>query len=612
MNMEFYRPESSIAFIIIGFLIFFIFRTHLLRKKYSELLHTSKTLEISTTLKLPRNRILKEILFILGIAFVALSLMRPRWGEKKSIKKVTGSDLCIALDLSQSMLAEDMSPNRLEYAKRELILLLENLNETKVTLVGFAGGAFISAPLTSDLDAIADYLTPINQSYVSLPSTFIQGAVITCTEALGYKDITDRNSEDEKENTAGSILLVTDGDDSSKIDSDIIKGLQKHKIPINTLLVGKNQGIFMPQKDKDGRISGFLKDPETGAPAKTKAEKEFASSLAEKTNGKLYVAQESANFEKIFPEELKKFESKINKEGVEVEKEEKFQFPLIIGIILLFIEWIITETGGVIPFYKNKFLKHGIKIVFLISFFIHKNLDAAGIFDIVRNNFGVFLFNQEHFSESQEHFERILEGHADEKQYLFNWISARLKQIETNQSTNQSNDESDSPPSLQEALEMTKIIETLAQKETDPAMKKKWLYQLAQTFEISKKTTEAIDSYYKALSDPPSTILDTMSRHNLARLLKENSQSNKNGSGSGKGGQGKSGGQGDSGKGKDQNEEKKKPQDYKGQNYTSDQVKQIMQNVGSEERNVIKKKSKNEAQKKGNEWGKQNGSSKPW
>ena len=296
MNMEFYRPESSIAFIIIGFLIFFIFRTHLLRKKYSELLHTSKTLEISKTLKLPRNRIFKEILFILGISFIALSLMRPRWGEKKSIKKVTGSDLCIALDLSQSMLAEDMSPNRLEYAKRELILLLENLNETKVTLVGFAGGAFISAPLTSDLDAIADYLTPINPSYVSLPSTFIQGAVLTCTEALGYKDITDRNSEDEKENTAGSILLVTDGDDSSKLESSIIKGLQKHKIAINTLLVGKSQGIFIPQKDKDGRISGFLKDPETGAPAKTKAEKDFVSSLAEKTNVKLYVAEESANF----------------------------------------------------------------------------------------------------------------------------------------------------------------------------------------------------------------------------------------------------------------------------------------------------------------------------
>ena len=93
---------------------------------------------------------------------------------------------------------------------------------------------------------------------------------------------------------------------------------------------------------------------------------------------------------------------------------------------------------------------------------------------------------------------------------------------------------------------------------------------------------------------------------------KKNSQSNKNGSGSGNGGQGKSGGQGDSSKGKDQDDQKKESQDYKGQNYTPDQVKKIMQNVGSEERNVIKKKSKNEAQKKGNEWGKQNGSSKPW
>ena len=333
--------------------------------------------------------------------------------------------------------------------------------------------------------------------------------------------------------------------------------------------------------------------------------------LAEKTNGKNYIADESSNFKKIFSEDVRKHESKMNEEGTEIEKEEKFQIPLLIGIILLFLEWIITETGGFIPFYKKAFFKKGLKVVLLITFFTHNYLEA-GIIDILRNNFGVILFNQERFSQAQDYFQKNIDRHSDEKQYLFNWISSQLKQIEQKKQTNQATDETDLPPFLQDAQELTKIIEPLVQKETDKAMKKKWLYQLAQAYELGKKIPEAIDNYYNSLSDPPSPTLDTMSRHNLARLLKENSQSNKNGSGSGKGGQGKSGGQGDSGKGSDPNEEKQKPQDYKGQNYTSDQVKQIMQNVGSEERNVIKKKSKNEAQKKGNEWGKQNGSSKPW
>ncbi len=613
MNIEFYRPESGIAFFIIGILIFLIFRTHALRKKYSELLHSAKTLEFSKNYNLPRNRIFKETLFILGISFVSISLMRPRWGEKHSVKKVVGSDLCIALDLSQSMLAEDMSPNRLEYAKRELILLLENLSKTKVTLVGFAGGAFISAPLTSDLDAIADYLTPLNPSYVSLPSTFIQGAIVTCAEALGYKDITDRDQDDEKENTAGSILLVTDGDDSNQIESNIIKGLLKYKIPVSTLLVGRNQGIFIPQKDKDGRISGFIKDPETGAPAKTKAEKSFVSKLAEKTNGQLYNADESSNFKIAFSEDMKKRETKLKEEGIEVEKEEKFQIPLLIGILLLLLECFITETGGVLSFYKNKFKRESQKIaVLLLSLHLCKNLEAASTLDTFKNNFGVFFFNQDQYLKSQGYFEKALSSDPEEKQFLFNWISSRLREIERKQQNSQTTEDSDTNPTLEEIQEIIQILEPLSNKEKDPVLKKQWLYQLAQSYELSKKVPEAIDSYYNSLKEPISNTLDPMARHNLARLLKQNAQNQGSGGGSGNQGGGKSGKDGDPNKGKDPNDENKKPQDYKGKSYTPEQVKQIMQNIGSEERKVIKKKSKSDAQKKGNEFSKENGSSKPW
>jgi hypothetical protein len=103
-----------------------------------------------------------------------------------------------------------------------------------------------------------------------------------------------------------------------------------------------------------------------------------------------------------------------------------------------------------------------------------------------------------------------------------------------------------------------------------------------------------------------------MARHNLARLLKQNAQNQGSGGGSGNQGGGKSGKDGDPNKGKDPNDENKKPHDYKGKSYTPEQVKQIMQNIGSEERKVIKKKSKSDAQKKGNEFSKENGSSKPW
>ena len=612
MNMEFYRPESGISFFIIGIIIYFIFKSHSSRKIFSQLLYSSKTLEINKIQKRPKNRILKEILLILGLCFISLSLMRPRWGEKQRIKKVKGSDLCIALDLSKSMLAEDMSPNRLEYAKRQLILLLENLTEARVALVGFAGGAFISAPLTYDLDAIADYLTPLNPSFVSLPSTYIQGAIITCTEALGFRNIKAKFNDEDKENTAGSILIVTDGDDKSSIESDLLKGLQKNKISVNTLLIGKNQEIFIPQKDNEGRITSFIKDPETGSPAKTRAEKQFVSKLAQKTNAKLYLTDESQDFPKVFAEDMKKFESRLREEGVDLEKEEQFQIPLLIGIILLFIEWIITETGGVFSYYKKRLGKSNLKSFLLILFLIHSQLEALEITQALRNNLGVLLFHQDRLEESKTYFEKNLESDSSEKKYLFNWLTSRLKQVEKDQSTSSLNEENEAAPFFQESFEIAKIIESMTHKEKDPETKKKWLYQLAQAYELGKKTTEAIDTYYEALKNPPSKNLDPMSRHNLARLLKENSQQNKQGKGGGGGSSG-GGGQGGSGNQGNKNPENdSKPQEYKGKDHTPDQVKQIMQNIGSEERNVIKKKSKADAQKKGKEWGTQNGTSKPW
>lgn len=610
MNIEFHRPEFSLLFLVVGFLIYLTFRTHFFRKKYSQIIQASKTLEVSQTQKMPKNRIFKEFLFILGISLIVFSLMRPKWGAKHSIKKVVGSDLCIALDLSQSMLAEDMNPNRLEYAKRELILLLENLNKTKVTLVGFAGGAFIAAPLTSDLDAIADYLTPLDPSFVSLPSTFIQGAVITCAEALGYKDITDTKNDDEKENTAGSILLVTDGDDSNQIESRIIKGLVKNKIPISTFLIGKQRGTRIPQKDKDGHGLGFVKDPETGSEAKTKAEKSFVTKLAEKTNGQVYIADQSSNFKLVFAENLKKLEFKLKEEGVQVEKEEKFQIPLLIGIILLLIESMITETGGVFTFFRNKFSKHLTRTFLLLALFSQKALQASTILDSLQNNIGVFLFDLKKFDYSQEFFEKALNRESNEKKYIFNWITSRLKQIENKQLYLQTTEGLDLSPVEEEALEISKILEPLAKKDLDLLDKKKWLYQLAQAYELGKKTQLAIESYYNALHDPPSKTLDPKIRHNLARLLKQNSQ--KQGSGGGNQGQGKSNSQGNPNKSQDPNDENKKPQDYRGKNYTPDEVKQIMQSISSEERKVIKKKLKSESQKKGNDLGKQNGSSKPW
>ena len=620
MSAEFYYPERGLAFFVILAITFYIVRSHKLRKLFAKQVQTNKSLDRSQTFHAPKNRFIKEIIFLLALVFISLALMRPRWGEKERRRKIQSVDLCIGVDLSQSMMAEDMSPNRLKFAKREITLLLEKLGEYRVTLIGFAGGAFIAAPLTSDLEAVADLLTPIGPDFVSLPSTYLEGALITCSEALGYDDITSRSDDDDDKTTAGVFLLVTDGDDNLDVDSDVVKGLKRKKITVNSYLIGKDQPVQIPLRDDLGNLSGFVKDPSTGAVANTKITTEKVKALADATGGKVYMANQIADFATLFRSEIKKFESKAREEGVEIEKEDQFQIPLLVAIILLFIEILLTETGEFWPILRKRMFGSNTKAVailfVLFSSFFSQQAFAVGIVESLRNNFGVFLFNKGKFLTAQKLFEQNVESSPENKEFLFNWASNKLNKI-NNELQQQMADGKTDPKELAqsplaiEGAEIAKLLKSLSAKESDPLWKKKWNYQLGNAEELSGQNGPAIDAYYDALQEPEQKEIDTSARHNLGRLLKANSQSG----GSGQGGSGGGGGQGKEGS-SDQNDnnqgQQKKPQDYKGQNFTPDQVKQILQNVGSEEKNVMKKKSRDEAKKRSKDWGDKSKQDRPW
>ncbi len=138
MNAEFFRPERGLLFGLLFVIVILMMRSHQMRRLFWTLLKTNKSLDRSHAYKAPKNRHLKEILFIIGSLFVILALMRPRWGEKERSKRISGVDLCIAMDLSMSMMAEDLNPNRLSFAKREITLMLEKITDARVTLVGFS------------------------------------------------------------------------------------------------------------------------------------------------------------------------------------------------------------------------------------------------------------------------------------------------------------------------------------------------------------------------------------------------------------------------------------------------------------------------------------------
>ncbi len=374
--------------------------------------------------------------------------------------------------------------------------------------------------------------------------------------------------------------------------------------------MGKDQPMQIPLRDEMGNISGFVKDPATGAVANTKIETDKVKKLTDETSGKLYMAEQIGDFATLFSSDLKMFESRAREEGVEIEKAEQFQIPLLIAIFLLFIDIFLTETGGLWPKVRKKYFHFVWLLLFSTS-----SLQAASISESLRNNFGVFLFNQGRFADAHKWFQKNVESSPENKQFLFNWASARLNKVEAelqqlSKEGKMSPQQIAQSPAALDAGEIAKIIESLSRKEKDPLWNKMWSYQLGNALEMSGQSGPAVEAYYQALREPAEPNLDVQAKHNLGRLLKENSQSGASGQGDGSGGDG-----GGAGSGKDPNPKEgqaQKPQEYKGQNFNSDQVKQILQNVGSEERNVMKKKSKEESQTRAKQWGEGSQGDRPW
>lgn len=149
-----------------------------------------------------RRRVLKQILFVLGLAFLALALARPQWGREQVKLERTGVDVIIALDVSRSMLAVDVEEtNRLAAARAAVLNLLDRMGGDRVGLVGFAGEAFLASPLTRDHSAVARALTALNPTAVSEPGSDFAKAIARAREGF------ERGSEGP-----WLLLLLSDGE----------------------------------------------------------------------------------------------------------------------------------------------------------------------------------------------------------------------------------------------------------------------------------------------------------------------------------------------------------------------------------------------------------------
>ncbi len=197
-----------------------------------------------------------RFLLLAGLFWLLIALARPQWGASEVTVTQRGSDVVVALDISNSMLAQDVAPSRLERAKTELGSFLGRVQESRIGLVFFAGAAFVQCPLTLDYGTAEMFLKMADTELLSEQGTNIGAALATARQLLA------KGRDGEAADGFQAILLVTDGEDLEGDWEKEAEACRKDGIRVIPVGVGSTEGGLIPAMDRSGRPAGYQKDDE--------------------------------------------------------------------------------------------------------------------------------------------------------------------------------------------------------------------------------------------------------------------------------------------------------------------------------------------------------------
>jgi Ca-activated chloride channel family protein len=266
--------------------------------------------------------ILKMIIFLIGLAFLIVSLTNPKMGTKIETVKRQGVDIVFALDVSKSMLAEDIAPNRLEKSKQIISKIIDKLGSDRIGIIIYAGNAFPLLPITTDHGAAKMFLQSANPNMVSSQGTAINEAIKLATTYY-----------DNDEQTNRFLFIISDGEDHQEDASSAISQATKDGIKTYTIGVGTEKGGPIPLKNR-GVLQGYKKDSK-GETVITKMNPKTLEDIAEGGKGN-YVLGNKTQQTVDYVEKLLVKAEKSEFESTQL-SDYKDQFQWFIGFGLLFL-----------------------------------------------------------------------------------------------------------------------------------------------------------------------------------------------------------------------------------------------------------------------------------
>jgi Ca-activated chloride channel family protein len=314
-------------FVVLAILYFISLRRK--RKAFGDLDLVKQLIPFSSR----RKKIVKILLFLLGFSSLVLALCNLQTGSKLTEVKREGADIMVCLDVSNSMLAQDLTPDRLTRAKFALEKMIDQLEGDRLGLVIFAGEAYVQLPITTDYAAAKMFLGSISPDMVPIQGTKLAAAITKGIESFATDDGKNR-----------AIILITDGENHESEAIVAAEEAKKKGIMVCTIGIGSLSGVPIPLI-QNGSVKGYRKDRQ-GQTIVTKLNAELLKTIAAKGDGVYVQASQSdlglgAILDKISELDRQQLESKMY-----TDYEDQFQWFLMLALFFFVVEFFMSERAS--------------------------------------------------------------------------------------------------------------------------------------------------------------------------------------------------------------------------------------------------------------------------
>jgi Ca-activated chloride channel family protein len=274
---------------------------------------------------------LKLLVLLSGLSFLILGLVNPKMGTRLETIKREGVDIVFAIDVSKSMLAEDIAPNRLYKAKRLVSEIINSLGSDRIGIIAYAGQAFPQLPITTDYGAAKMFLQSMNTDMLSSQGTAIGDAIELASTYY-----------DDEEQTNRVLFIVSDGEDHSEGSvADAVELAVEEGIQVYTIGVGTLKGGPIPIKRND--VVERLKKDSEGQVVITKLDEAMLEQIAEEGNGEYINGANTEEAVAYISDQLNQMDKKEFEAKQYAEYKDQFQWFLGIGLLLLFLDIFLLE-----------------------------------------------------------------------------------------------------------------------------------------------------------------------------------------------------------------------------------------------------------------------------